>query len=143
MVCLEDLLYIYLMCVLVCVKCHTRYVLLHITLLIACLCVLSVEEYYERVSAGTDCSLHRNISELSVILAPDPTPSRPIEMCEECVSRKERENQLYLWDSNPPPLANRARALPLCYGRATDGRPRKCALIQRERVLSTPKRARS
>ena len=48
---------------------------------------------YERVSAGTDCSLHRNTSELSVILAPDPTPSRPIEMCEECVSRKERKKE--------------------------------------------------
>ena len=45
MVCLEDLLYRYLMCILVCVKYHTRYVLLHITLLIACLCVLSVKEY--------------------------------------------------------------------------------------------------
>ena len=50
-------------------------------------------EYYERVSADTDCSLHRNTSELSVILAPDPTPSRPIEMCEECVSQKERKKE--------------------------------------------------
>ena len=53
---------------------------------------LFVCEIYECVSASANCSLHRITSELSAILAPDPTPGRLKEVFEECiVRRKERK----------------------------------------------------
>ena len=90
---------------------------------------------FERVSV-----YHRITSELSAIFAPDPTQ----EMCEECVSQKGRKEERRISSTCGSRTHNLLlTGLSLCYGRATDGRPRKWALIQRGRVLSAPKQARS
>ena len=84
--------------------------------------------FYERVSAGTDCSLQRITSDLSAIPAPYPTPGRPIEMCEGCVSQKERKEERKISST----CGTRTHNLLLtrqghyhCAVGATDGRLRK------------------
>ena len=80
---------------------------------------------------------HRITSELSAIFALDPTQ----EMCEECVSQKGRKEERRISSTCGSRTHNLLlTGLSLCYGRATDGSPRKWALIQ---CRSAPKQARS
>ena len=44
-----------------------------------------------------NCSLHRITSELSAILAPDPTPGRLKEVFEECIVRERKKGKSALY----------------------------------------------